>query len=258
MIQRCTNTRNPKFADYGGRGVSVCDRWRASFDAFMSDMGPRPSPIHSLDRIDNNSGYGPENCRWATRGVQARNTRIVSSINAPLASWLLREGFTLAETGRYFGVSRQAIHQALTTQGLVAKSDQRKRVALIKSSMTLMVDRMVKEAIDAFPPGIESTKAQAEAKRKPSNVVYFIQYGNTKRVKIGTAENVVKRMSALRTSSPGDYRLLATIPGDDVVEAEMHRRFSKYWLRREWFKLEGKLAAYIASIRVPEAKKLKK
>jgi len=73
MVQRCTNPSCRKFARYGGRGIGVCDSWRDSFVSFLSDMGERPSDKHSLDRIDNNLGYSPANCRWATWKTQARN-----------------------------------------------------------------------------------------------------------------------------------------------------------------------------------------
>jgi hypothetical protein len=72
MIQRTTNPRNPRYSDYGGRGIGVCDRWR-DFVNFYADMGPRPDGM-SLDRINNDEGYSPENCRWAT-AVQQRNNR---------------------------------------------------------------------------------------------------------------------------------------------------------------------------------------
>ena len=75
MLQRCHNPRNPAYADYGARGIAVCAAWRASFDAFFADMGPRPSPAHSIDRKDNERGYEPGNCRWATRVEQNNNTR---------------------------------------------------------------------------------------------------------------------------------------------------------------------------------------
>jgi hypothetical protein len=75
MIQRCTNPKNARWADWGGRGISVCDRWH-SFENFYADMGPRPSPDHSLDRYPNNDGnYEPGNVRWATRTEQQLNKR---------------------------------------------------------------------------------------------------------------------------------------------------------------------------------------
>lgn len=71
---RCYNPKNKRFADYGGRGIAMCDRWRASFEAFLSDMGERPHGM-TLDRKDVNGNYEPGNCRWATQSEQTTNTR---------------------------------------------------------------------------------------------------------------------------------------------------------------------------------------
>lgn len=74
MKSRCYNPATPGFDRYGGRGIAVCDRWRSSFADFFTDVGPRPSPNHSLDRWPNPDGdYEPNNVRWATREDQARN-----------------------------------------------------------------------------------------------------------------------------------------------------------------------------------------
>jgi hypothetical protein len=94
MLSRCKDPTG----NYGGRGIGVCERWRHSFVSFLEDMGPRPSPKHTLERIDNNGDYTPENCRWATRIEQGNNKR-----NNHIITWQGKRQ-TLAEWSREIGM----------------------------------------------------------------------------------------------------------------------------------------------------------
>lgn len=96
MLSRCNRPSAKYYNDYGGRGISVCARW-SLFTNFLSDMGNRPSPKHSLDRINNEGNYGPDNCRWATTLEQSENKRsnIVFEINGVskcLSAWCRQFG----------------------------------------------------------------------------------------------------------------------------------------------------------------------
>lgn len=92
MRDRCNNPNNAGFRKYGGRGIKVCQRWK-SFENFLSDMGRKPSPEHSIDRINNNGNYTPKNCRWADAKTQANNARI--------SEWQHNIGKRLAASGMY-------------------------------------------------------------------------------------------------------------------------------------------------------------
>jgi hypothetical protein len=91
IIQRCKNPNNSAYNYYGGRGITICDRW-LNFENFLADIGERPSKDHSIDRISNNGNYEPGNCRWATRSEQSTNRRNTTWINIegcvqPLPVW---------------------------------------------------------------------------------------------------------------------------------------------------------------------------
>lgn len=103
MKRRCLVPTDKSFPDYGGRGIYVCGRWLNRFDLFMEDMGPRPSDKHTLERVDNNRGYEPNNCRWETRDVQANN----KSNNRRLT--LNGKTKTITEWAKETGLSRSTI-----------------------------------------------------------------------------------------------------------------------------------------------------
>jgi hypothetical protein len=100
MIQRCSNPKATRYERYGGRGIKVCDRWVESFDAFLADVGPRPSAWHSIDRYpDNDGNYEPGNVRWATAAEQQQNQS---------ANRMVRVGgfdLCIAEAARLLGIN---------------------------------------------------------------------------------------------------------------------------------------------------------
>jgi hypothetical protein len=97
MKERCLNPRNKAYKNWGGRGIGVCKQWAESFPQFLKDMGSRPSPVHKLERRNNNLGYSLENCVWATQKEQSRNTRKnrlldYRGVVASVAEWAERTG----------------------------------------------------------------------------------------------------------------------------------------------------------------------
>ena len=99
MILRCHNASSAAYKNYGGRGITVCDEWRKSFAAFLKAVGPRPTPKHSLERMDNNGGYAPGNVRWAKVVDQANNRRTNVFVDVG------GESLTLTQAARRLGIS---------------------------------------------------------------------------------------------------------------------------------------------------------
>jgi hypothetical protein len=110
MWQRCTNPEAPNFHDYGGRGITICERWR-HYENFLADMGERP-PRLSIGRRDNDAGYAPDNCRWETTKQQARNKRTTKLTDATAKR--IREVVASGQSGRSLaaelGVHPSTVH----------------------------------------------------------------------------------------------------------------------------------------------------
>lgn len=121
MIHRCHNPEREAYPNYGGRGIKVCDRWRENFLYFFSDMGPRPTDekypsgysIWSIDRIDNNGNYEPDNCRWANRVEQANN----KSDN------IMIDGVTIAELSRKTGMKACTLYYRINNHPELSKDE---------------------------------------------------------------------------------------------------------------------------------------
>lgn len=112
MISRCHNPNAAGYGTHGARGISVCDKWKVSFQAFRDDMGEKPSPNHTVDRIDNDGNYEPSNCRWATSRQQQENRRTTPKFIVDGKQYNTRE---LCEM---LGLSRAALRSRIKRFGL--------------------------------------------------------------------------------------------------------------------------------------------
>ncbi len=108
LRRRCSNPKDKRYPEYGGRGIAVADEWYSDFASFLRDVGPRPTPLHSIDRIDNNDDYRPGNCRWAVKKVQQRNRRVnrILTFNGRSAC--------LSEWAEVTGIGKVTLHHRLS------------------------------------------------------------------------------------------------------------------------------------------------
>ncbi len=136
MMRRCINPKDPSFKWYGGRGISVCPEWQ-TFEQFAKDMGPSPTQNHSLDRIDSNKGYCPENCRWATQ-LEQQNNRTNNQIIT-----FNGETHTLSEWSRKTGilVSRlyERVRRGNPPEKVLAKEDTRNIIYIAHEGKTMSI-----------------------------------------------------------------------------------------------------------------------
>ena len=120
MKNRCYNQKVKQYKDYGGRGITVCERWLNSFENFYADMGVLPSVKHTIERRDNDKGYSPDNCYWATRTEQAQNNRrnVLISFNGDtrnVTEWSHQTGIKAATIRARITVLNWPPEKALTT-----------------------------------------------------------------------------------------------------------------------------------------------
>lgn len=113
MIMRCTKKNHIAYDYYGGRGITVCDRWMQSFEHFFQDMGRRPTAQHTLDRIDPDRNYEPGNCRWATAKEQGRNKRATIKIPHPKSGVLM----PAAQVAESLGWTYQKLRAKMIEEG---------------------------------------------------------------------------------------------------------------------------------------------
>jgi hypothetical protein len=116
MRARCTNPKVPHYFRYGGRGITVCDRWLQGFVFFLEDMGRCPSPSHSIERRDNDAGYSPDNCYWADATAQANNRTTSKFLE------LNGKRMTQAQWAREIGIGQATLHARLKSGWTVEKA----------------------------------------------------------------------------------------------------------------------------------------
>lgn len=124
MVSRCTKEYNPAYPRYGGRGITVCDQWlgKEGFQTFLNDMGEKPHN-HTLERIDNERGYGPDNCRWATPKEQAANTRHINLLDIDILWVRAHPEKSRKELAQALGVSEVTISNIRNQKGRFADPD---------------------------------------------------------------------------------------------------------------------------------------
>lgn len=153
MKQRCCNPNATGYENYGGRGVTICESWMNSFEAFVSDMGPRPSKSHTVERIDNSKGYCKENCRWATKLEQNRNKRnnhviTIDGVSKTIGAWAEEKGINPETLSHRINVTKWTYEKAISTpvRPRKEKGDHPSSVKIVFDG----ISKNIKEWIELF------------------------------------------------------------------------------------------------------------
>lgn len=128
MISRCHNPSNKDYSRYGGRGITVCDRWRNSYEDFLADIGKRPSIDYSIERINVNGNYEPNNCKWILKALQAKNLTTSQPIQSKFIgiSWDNSDKFWIAKTnGVHVGISKNMLSLVIPLVRIQIEQDQK-------------------------------------------------------------------------------------------------------------------------------------
>jgi hypothetical protein len=157
--RRCFNPKARNYRDYGGRGITMCQRWRDSFAAFFADVGPRPSADHSVERVNNDGHYEPDNVRWATQAEQSRNrrnNRFVEALGERLTvtDWCARLGVcdkTLLNRIKRFGAERAVLLPKPATQWSNAPRGEQQYAAKLTADAVIAIR---KDSADGVPDSV--------------------------------------------------------------------------------------------------------
>jgi len=227
MRQRCNNKNATSYRNYGARGITVCDRWNTSFMSFLADMGKKPSSEHTIDRINNDLGYSPENCRWALMDEQCNNRRSNRRVT------INGETKTISQWARKSGLSSQVILNRVDKLGW---GEQKLLTPLFKKKVCYMGQvgtltqlsisigfnyDTVRQRIEKLGWSLEKAiETPAKFAKGGASLETFSAFGETLTLKQWSAKTGIKYVTLLA-------RIRAGKPFESAVSDSLHTRHSR-------------------------------